>query len=1471
MKFKKLLSFAAAVAMACTALLGSMTITASAYSTSGNLRYYVDSTNKVLYIWSTVEGGAAMNDFSSYSNAPWYGSRSKFTKVVIGDGVTSVGKYALAQGNYSVTEVVIGSDVTSISDYAFYGNSKLEKVTISNNCTSIGTYAFYGCSSLKTVQTTNADPQVTNDTYGYLEYSEDDFTIGLPSKLTTIKDYAFQSCSAIAPGGENSDQYLSIPSTVTTIGNYAFYGCSKAFNTITLYAVSDWGTYTFYGCTSITKLSTSGTTITKIPNYSFQGCTSLVDITGLNGYITEIGTSAFQGCTALDVTGYFNGQNLRRNQKLTTIGAQAFYGCKGSTSATLNLSLSYLTTIGQSAFRNCTEITTVNFGSALTSMGTYVFAGCTDLTTIENFPTKITEIPDGLLNGCTALESYAIPSQITSVGSYAFSGCTNLSSISFTSYNIKSVGDYAFQNCTALTSLSLPSSVTSIGKYAFSGSGLTSFMVPIYVTSISDYTFKGCTALTSVTFPDDITSFGNNIFDGCTSLTSITLPKNLETVTGRAFVGSAFTAINANSESTALSSDSYGVLYNADKTTLIAYPAGRTSTSFSAIPSTVTTIGAYAFYGNDKLTSVTIGSNVETIEDYAFYSATKLTSQTIPIKVKSIGNYAFTGSAALKTLTFTGYSSTAEASKSNCESIGTQAFKGTALTSVTTPISLKSIGLSAFQSCTALATVTLSYSTSLETIGNYAFDGDSALKTITLPDSVTSLGTYAFQNCTALTSVKLSKGLESIGLYTFSGCTALKTVTIPNGITSIGNYAFNGCTALTEANIPNSVTSLGNCVFYNCSSLEKAVISNQVTTLTTNLFSGCTNENLEIYILGTISSKQSNSFGSAAATYVMGTVYVYDDSSYTSLSSLTVFTNGSYGTLKYGADLTELKALIAEAKALDLQSYTESSVSALESSLALADSAVSNYAVTQGQADSAVTAVKKAISSLVVADTTESIEALTELVKEVEAKVALKLESNYTATSWAALKSALEAANEALESDDVLKGTLLKLYDNLSNAYDELAIKGKSNYISTIYGGYESGYNQATSSYKIIVSDDVDMNSVVGTTYVNVTLTPNPDLKYQISYGKLHIWNFLTSDTSYTSLNGSADNVVKYALSIPSADTAFSLTAGTGWTSTTEVFYVKSVDFYDANDTLLYTYDSSKIIIPSATLDELNEAIATAEEINKDDYTADSLAILDDILAEAKAVANNGANNGVDESTDYPVVISEIEAAVNNLIEDTTVVKESLDELLSEAKAFSESDYTAESYAALQEAIKAADAITSNSSISDIEAAIADLNDAIAGLVKKSSEPSSSEPTSASTTATPTTAKTTAKTAAAKTTRSAAQVKKDKTAAQKVMKQAKIKKLTVKSKAKKKISVSWKKVSGAKGYQVQVSTKKNFKKIIFKKFTSKKKLTIKNSKIKSKKTYYVRVRAYATYKDANGKSVKVYSKWNKKLRKVTVK
>ncbi len=227
----------------------------------------------------------------------------------------------------------------------------------------------------------------------------------------------------------------------------------------------------------------------------------------------------------------------------------------------------------------------------------------------------------------------------------------------------------------------------------------------------------------------------------------------------------------------------------------------------------------------------------------------------------------------------------------------------------------------------------------------------------------------------------------------------------------------------------------------------------------------------------------------------------------------------------------------------------------------------------------------------------------------------------------------------------------------------------------------------------------------------------------------------------------------------------------------------------------------------------------------------------------------------------------------------SNVISSKLEELntaVAEAEKYPEKDYTAESYGKLKTLLDEAATKNNESHVLGLTYLTEDIYTAIKGLEKKPPEDNTSGKESDSsnsqqqtpnktTPQTPTTARPT------KSTRSAAQVKKDKSAAKKAMKQAKITKLTAKSKAKKKITVSWKKVKNAKGYQVQVSAKKNFKKVIYNKSLTKNKLTIKSSKIKSKKTYYVRVRAYATYKDANNATKKIYSKWVKKIRKVKAK
>ena len=218
-----------------------------------------------------------------------------------------------------------------------------------------------------------------------------------------------------------------------------------------------------------------------------------------------------------------------------------------------------------------------------------------------------------------------------------------------------------------------------------------------------------------------------------------------------------------------------------------------------------------AFQGRSGVTSVTIPSSVTSIGEWAFCVCWDLTSVTIPSSVTSIGFSAFRGCTSLTSLTL----------PDNVASIGDSAFYGcSGLTSLTLPDSLNSIGNEWFYNCTSLASVTIP--DSVISIGGAAFYGCSGLISVTLPDSVTSIGGGAFRGCTSLTSVTIPGSVTSIYYETFKGCASLTSVGIPDSVTSIGVSAFEGCSGLTSVSIPGNVTSIGERAFADCDYLSDA-------------------------------------------------------------------------------------------------------------------------------------------------------------------------------------------------------------------------------------------------------------------------------------------------------------------------------------------------------------------------------------------------------------------------------------------------------------------------------------------------------------------------------------------------------------------------------------------------------------------------------------------------------------------------
>ena len=289
------------------------------------------------------------------------------------------GYSAFARNTTTGLEVEIGPNVTSIPEYMFYGSTGLKSITFSSSTkiASIGESAFYKCTGLN--------------------------TLAIPDTVTTICEYAFDSCGITS---------LTIPTKVTSIGIYAFQNCTK-----------------------LESMSISAS-VTSIGNFAFNGCT------GLKTLRLEDGTTALK----LGYNSYVNGT-----------GKGLFYDCPlTSVYVGRNISYSYSSNhnyYGYSAFaRNTTTGLEVEIGPNVTTMRTYMFYGCSGLKSVTiSSSAQITSIGPEAFNGCTSLTSFAIPSGVVEIQTYTFANCTAPASISIPD-SVSSIQKTAFYSCSGIKS-----------------------------------------------------------------------------------------------------------------------------------------------------------------------------------------------------------------------------------------------------------------------------------------------------------------------------------------------------------------------------------------------------------------------------------------------------------------------------------------------------------------------------------------------------------------------------------------------------------------------------------------------------------------------------------------------------------------------------------------------------------------------------------------------------------------------------------------------------------------------------------------------------------------------------------------------------------------------------------------------------------------------------------------------------------
>ena len=217
-----------------------------------------------------------MKNYDYDSNQSPVYNNSDVKKIVIEDGVTSIGDYAF-RGCSSLTSITLPDSVTSIGDCAFVFCVGLSSITLPDSVTSIGDSAFKNCSSLT--------------------------SITIPDRVTSIEPYAFDNCSSLTS--------ITIPNSVTSIGASAFYNC-RSLTSITIPdRVTSIESRAFTGCSSLTSI-TIPDSVTSIGYATFAGCSSLTSIT-IPDSVTSIGESAFSNCSSLQTISLSCKSTLKRS------------------------------------------------------------------------------------------------------------------------------------------------------------------------------------------------------------------------------------------------------------------------------------------------------------------------------------------------------------------------------------------------------------------------------------------------------------------------------------------------------------------------------------------------------------------------------------------------------------------------------------------------------------------------------------------------------------------------------------------------------------------------------------------------------------------------------------------------------------------------------------------------------------------------------------------------------------------------------------------------------------------------------------------------------------------------------------------------------------------------------------------------------------------------------------------------------
>ena len=588
-------------------------------------------------------------DYTRISTAPWAVHTDRIRRLVLEEGVTSVGRYAFC-GLTALATANLPSSLTTIDWGAFQDCSGLTGITIPRGVTAIGYRAFGDCTGLTSI--TLPDSVTSLDSAVFWGCSSLT-SVTLPAGLTSIGDYLFAYCTSLTG--------ITIPSGVTAIGASAFTNCDALASIDLPSGVTTIGASAFAYCEALTSIALpSG--VTAISDSTFRGCEKLTSVT-IPTRLKTVGASAFENCTALTAIGL--------PDSLTALGASAFKGC----TALRRAGIGQLTDINDSLFEGCAALETVSSGT-LKTVGQRAFYGCAAL----EFPVD----PSGVDK-----LTYA-----QTIGANAFTGCKGLTSVKF--INLTALGEGAFADSGLRVADLRYTSITAVPKQAFQNCPLLVAMLGENVTAIEQGAFSGCTQLKSIYIPAALTSLSYpsfpdrsamaqrlHVFFGGTSSAwgKVTSYSVGTTALSNACLVADYSFPLVNNYDWNFSTDatltigtmsSGGSRYEAPWAVYMpavekvvvkegvkiigyqAFAADAWSLTSVSLPDSLTLIAINAFSGCTALTELALPSGVTEIQKNAFYGCKALKRISIPAAVTAIEQYAFYNCDALSDVYYGG-------------------------------------------------------------------------------------------------------------------------------------------------------------------------------------------------------------------------------------------------------------------------------------------------------------------------------------------------------------------------------------------------------------------------------------------------------------------------------------------------------------------------------------------------------------------------------------------------------------------------------------------------------------------------------------------------------------------------------------------------------------------------------------------------------------------------------------------------